>query len=194
MNLRKCVNQYSGYVRADAARNIDTVLRTGARLLAADPATSIATIAAQAGIDRRTVYRRFATREALIVAVFAAKLDAAERVLDAARLMEAPVAVALHRYVEGIIPGVRLWPVEVDRIGCGGKDIEARCRAIRDRMDAFVDRAVAEGLFRDDIPHEWIRVMLDHTVHLAARQFPDLGAPQCADLVVRTLLKGLGRA
>lgn len=178
-------------MRADAARNIDAVLRTGARLLAMDPATSIATIAAQAGIDRRTVYRRFATREALIAAVFAAKLDAAERVLDAARLMEAPVAVALHRYVEGIVPGVRQWPVEVRQLGCCD-DIEARCEAIRARMDAFVGRAVAEGFFRADVPHEWIRAMLDHTVHVAAHQFLDLGAPQCADLVVETLLNGLG--
>lgn len=179
-------------MRADAARNIDAVLRTGARLLAADPATSIATIAAQAGIDRRTVYRRFATREALIAAVFAAKLDSAERVLDAARLMEAPVSVALHRYVEGIIPGVRLWPVEINHLVGGDEDIEGRCRAIRARMDAFVDRAVTEGFFRDDVPHGWIRAMLDHTVHVAAHQFPDLAAPQCADLVVETLLKGLG--
>ena len=179
-------------MRADAARNIDAVLRTGARLLAADPATSIATIAAQAGIDRRTVYRRFATREALVAAVFAAKLDSAERVLDAARLMEAPVAVALHRYVEGTIPGVRLWPVEVNRLVGGDEGIEARCRAIRARMDAFVDRAVAEGFFRADVPPEWIRAMLDHTVHVAAHHFADLDAPQCADLVVETLLKGMG--
>src|ERR1700744_295553 len=103
-------------MRADAARNLDTVLQTGARLLAEDPATSIATIAAEAGVDRRTVYRRFATREALLAAVFQAKLDAAEHVLDDARLTEAPVAVALHRYVEGIIPVSRQWPVNVRRM------------------------------------------------------------------------------
>lgn len=179
-------------MRADAVRNVDAVLHTGARLLAADPATSIATIAAAAGVDRRTVYRRFATREALIAAVFTAKLDDAEQVLDAARLQEAPVAVALHRYVEGIIPSVRLWPVEIKRLDSGDEEIEARRRAVRGRLDAFVDRAVKEGFFRDDVSQEWMRAVLDHTVHLAARQFPDLAAPQCADLVVETLLKGLG--
>jgi AcrR family transcriptional regulator len=179
-------------VRADAARNIDAVLHTGARLLALDPATSIATIAAAAGVDRRTVYRRFATREALIAAVFTAKLDAAEEVLDAARLREAPVAVALHRYVEGIVPSVRHWPVEIKRLDSGDHEIEARRRAVRARLNEFVDRAVAEGFFRDDLPREWVRAVLDHTVQLAARQVPGLAAPQCADLVVETVLKGLG--
>jgi AcrR family transcriptional regulator len=179
-------------VRADAVRNIDAVLHTGARLLAADPTTSIAAIAAEAGVDRRTVYRRFATREALIAAMFIAKLDAAERVLDAARLTEAPVAVALHRYIEGIIPSVRMWPVEIKRLDSGDEDVEERRRAVRRRLAAFVDRAVDEGYFRDDLPREWVRAMLDQMVHLAAYEFPGLGAPQCADLVVETLLRGLG--
>jgi AcrR family transcriptional regulator len=176
-------------VRADAARNVDAVLHMGARLLAADPAASIAAIAAAAGVDRRTVYRRFATREALLAAVFTAKLDATEQAVDAARLTEASVAVALHRYVEGVIPAARLWPVD---IRSADEAIETRCRVVRDRVDAFVARAVAEGFFRADVPPDWIRVLLDRTVHLAAHQFPDLGAPQCADLVVDTVLNGLG--
>jgi len=181
-----------GAVRADAARNIDAVLHTGARLLAEDPATSIATIAAAAGVDRRTVYRRFATREALVAAMFEAKLDAAEQILDEARLTEAPVAVALHRYVEGIVPSVRQWPVEMKRL-VGDEAIEERRRAVRARLDTFVGRAVDEGLFRADLSVAWIRAVMDETVHLAAREFPDLEAPRCADLVVETLLRGLGK-
>jgi AcrR family transcriptional regulator len=73
-------------------------------------------IASTAGVDRTTVHRRFATGEALLSAVFQAKIDSAERVLDEARLMEAPVAVALHRYAEGIIPVSREWPVGTRRM------------------------------------------------------------------------------
>ena len=60
-----------------------------------------------------TIHRRFANREALLSAVFQAKLDSAERVLDEARLVESPLPVALHRYLEGIIPVSREWPVDM---------------------------------------------------------------------------------
>ncbi|MBQ0905437.1 TetR/AcrR family transcriptional regulator [Micromonospora sp. U21] len=55
----------------------------------------MSTIASTAGVDRRTVYRRFATREALISAVYTTKLDAVDLVFEQARLDEAPVPVAL---------------------------------------------------------------------------------------------------
>lgn len=88
-------------MRADAARNLELLLSTGARMLADDASASIAAIAAEAGVDRRTVYRRFASREELLAAVYQARYDAVEQAVDAARLDQAPVAVALHRYVEG---------------------------------------------------------------------------------------------
>jgi AcrR family transcriptional regulator len=180
-------------MRADAARNIDAVLRTGARLLAEDPATSIATIAAEAGVDRRTVYRRFTTREALLAAVFQAKLDSAERVLDDARLVEAPVAVALHRYVEGIVPVSREWPVDVRRMMRADPEAHARREQQSHRLDVFLRRAADDGLLRADMPPGWTRSVLDQLVDSVAHAFPRIEPPQAADLVVDTLLGGVGR-
>jgi AcrR family transcriptional regulator len=179
-------------MRADAARNLDAVLRTGARLLAEDPATSMAAIAAAAGVDRRTVYRRFANREALLAAVFAAKLDSSERVLDEARLTEAPVAVALHRYVEGIVPVAREWPADTRRMMLADPVAAARRQEQSARLDAFVERAAAEGLLDPGLPAGWARALLAGLVDTAAHRFPDLAPPQAADLVVRTLLAGAG--
>ncbi|MEV6365934.1 TetR/AcrR family transcriptional regulator [Micromonospora musae] len=179
-------------MRADAARNLDLVLRTGARLLAEDPATSMSTIASAAGVDRRTVYRRFATREALLSAVFMAKLDNVDLVFEQARLDEAPVQVALHRYVEGIVPVSRQWPVDMHRMMRGDPTAYARAREQSRRLDRFVERAVDEGLFRDDLPVGWLRALLDQVVSTAAHQFTDLAPPEAADRVVESLLNGIG--
>jgi AcrR family transcriptional regulator len=179
-------------MRADAARNLDAVLHTGARLLAQDPGISIATIAAEAGVDRRTVYRRFATREALLAAVFQAKLDASERVLDQARLTEAPVAVALHRYVEGIIPVSRQWPVNVRTMMHSDPAARDRREALSGRLDTFVTRAADEGLLRPDLPDGWARAVLDQLVDLIGHQFISLEPGPAADLVVGSLLSGIG--
>jgi AcrR family transcriptional regulator len=179
-------------MRADAARNLTAVLHAGARLLAEDPGTSMAAIAAAAGVDRTTVHRRFAHREALLSAVFQAKLDSTERVLDEARLTEAPVSVALHRYLEGIIPVSREWPLDTRRLM--QKDPHARARRQEQgaRLDAFLQRAIDEGHLRDDTDPAWARAVLDRLVDNAAHHFPDLSPPRAADLIARTLLQGLG--
>ncbi|MFD7552081.1 TetR/AcrR family transcriptional regulator [Streptomyces sp. NPDC059578] len=176
-------------MRADAERNLDAVLRTGARLLAADPGTSIATIAAVAGVDRRTVYRRFTTREELLAAVHTAKLDACEQVVAEARLTEAPVLVALHRYAEGIIAVSRRLPVDVRQVQDeAGAD---RLRRLLERLDGFMDRAVREGVIRPGLPDRWARSLLVHLTTMAAHEMPELTNAQGADMVVQSLTTGL---
>ncbi|MEU0914666.1 TetR/AcrR family transcriptional regulator [Streptomyces althioticus] len=179
-------------MRADAARNLTAVLRAGARLLAEDPGASMAAIAAAAGVDRTTVHRRFASREALLSAVFQAKLDSAEHVLDEARLTEAPVPVALHRYLEGIIPVSRQWPVDTRRMMQKDPEADIRRQEQSARLDAFVRRAIDEGYLRAGTDAAWARAVLDGLVDTAAHKFPAMEPPQAADLVAGTFLTGLG--
>jgi AcrR family transcriptional regulator len=183
---------YVGRVRADATRNVELVLRTGARLLADDPSASIAAIAAAAGVDRRTVYRRFASREELLAAVYRARLDAVEEAFEAARLREAPVAIALHRYVEGIIAVNRRWPVETSRM-VAEETIRERRKRLIDEVEVFLRRATDEGLLRSDLPPGWVAALLPPLMLHAAEELSELSAAQAADVVVDTLLRGVGR-
>ncbi|SNX88276.1 TetR family transcriptional regulator [Streptomyces sp. TLI_55] len=180
-----------GPVRADAARNLEAVLTTGARMLAADPGASIASIAAEAGVDRRTVYRRFANREDLLAAIYEARLTAIEDAIEDARLREAPVAVALHRYVENIIAVNRTWPVDLGRM-LAEDSVHTRRDAAMQEVDTFLARATDEGLLRRGLPDGWASALLPQLMHLVTRQLPELSPGQAADIVVDTLLNGLG--
>jgi AcrR family transcriptional regulator len=182
--------EYVSIMRADAARNLDAVLETGARLLAADSGTSITAIAAEAGVSRRLVHRR---REALEECVFQTKLEAIDAVLAEARLDSAPVAVALHRFVEGIIAVVRRYPIDPEQMR-GSAESYARMNGQRVRIAAFIRRAMDEGFIRSDLPDGMAMALLHATIDLLALQFPD-DEPACAaDIAVDTLLKGLGRS
>lgn len=180
-----------GAVRADAARNLEAVLTTGARMLAADPGASITSIATEAGVDRRTVYRRFASREDLLAAIYESRLTAIEHAIEDARLREAPVAVALHRYVENIITVNRTWPVDLTRM-LTDDSVHTRRDASIAEVDAFLQRATDEGLLRPGLPEGWASALLPQLMHLVSRQLPELSPGQAADVVVDTLLNGLG--
>ncbi|MEU1308088.1 helix-turn-helix domain-containing protein [Streptomyces cinnamoneus] len=160
-------------------------------MLAADPAVSITAIAAEAGVDRRTVYRSFASREELLAAIYEARLTAIEQATEDARLREAPVAVALHRYVEGIIGVNRTWPVDLGRMLADEPVRKRRERSVRELTD-FLRRATDEGLLRSGLPDGWVSAVLPQLMNIASRQLTDLSPAQAADTVVDTLLNGLG--
>ncbi|MEV5607464.1 TetR/AcrR family transcriptional regulator [Streptomyces sp. NPDC052225] len=160
-------------------------------MLAADPGTTIARIAAEAGVDRRTVYRRFASRDELLTAIHQARVTAIEAAVEDARLREAPVPVALHRYVENIIEVNRTWPVDLTHM-LADDAVRGRRDAVIDEVDTFLRRAVDEGVLRGDLPEGWAGELLPQLMHLVSRRMPELGAGQAADVVVDTLLHGLG--
>ncbi|NYV73509.1 TetR/AcrR family transcriptional regulator [Streptomyces sp. UH6] len=64
-------------LRADAERNRDRILAAARRLFAAEGlGVSMASVAREAGVGKATLSRRFATRDELISAVFADRMDA----------------------------------------------------------------------------------------------------------------------
>ncbi|MFF7892662.1 TetR/AcrR family transcriptional regulator [Streptomyces sp. NPDC007907] len=160
-------------------------------MLAADPGASIAAIAAEAGVDRRTVYRRFSSREDLLTAIYVSRLGAIEHAIADARLHEAPVGVALHRYVENIIAVNRTWLVDLARVLADDR-VRARRDACVREVDVFLERATSEGLLRPGLPPGWASALLPQLMHLVSRQMPALSPARAADVVVDTLLRGLG--
>lgn len=170
---------------------MEAVLSTGARMLADDPAASMSAIAAAAGVDRRTIYRRFASREELLQAIYIARLEAIEQAMATARFVESPVPVALHRYVEGIIGVNRTWPVDLTRMLHDPAIRERRARSV-EALDAFLRRAADEGLLRPGLPERWVSRVLQQMLHLGAEELPGRSDAEAADILVETFLHGTG--
>jgi len=63
-------------LRADARANRDRILEVARDALAADPEASLHSIAKAAGVGQGTLYRHFATREALALGVYRKEVDA----------------------------------------------------------------------------------------------------------------------
>ena len=92
--------QAAQQLRADAARNRETVLAAATRAFAtADAEPSMRAIARQAGVGVATLYRHFPTREALVGAVYE---DQVVRLTAGARdlLAEHPPATALRLWMD----------------------------------------------------------------------------------------------
>jgi AcrR family transcriptional regulator len=69
--------QSESALRADAERNRDRILAAARRLFASEGlGVSMAAVAREAGVGKATLGRRFATRQELINAVFADRMDA----------------------------------------------------------------------------------------------------------------------
>src|ERR1700712_1258271 len=86
--------------RADAQRNRDALIAAATTAFAtADDTVALETIARSAGVGIGTLYRHFATREALVEAVYAAELD--DVTASAASLLaELPPDQALRAWMQ----------------------------------------------------------------------------------------------
>jgi AcrR family transcriptional regulator len=92
-------------LRADARANRDRILDVAREAFAADPAASLNSIAKSAGVGAGTLYRRFPSREALVLGVYRAEIDA---LVDLA-----PQLLAEHSPLQSF----RLWCDRLAQLG-----------------------------------------------------------------------------
>ena len=111
--------------------------------------TSMADVAAAAGVSRATLYRYYPDREALLDALASNALaDAAARLADAG-LERAPVEQAIERIVRALIAvGDRYGVLVRERIEVDKAEAD---RLVGAPMRAVFARGVESGLFRQDL-------------------------------------------
>ena len=142
-------------MRADAERNRDAVVAAAGRLFAQRGLdVPLTEIARQAGVGIATLYRRFPTSEDLILAVFAAKMEAYAATAETALEVEDPW--------EGFCDYVR-WVCRMQAEDMGFADIlslapreaftQQSARAFR-AFTRLTRRAQQAGALREDFAHQ----------------------------------------
>src|SRR6185295_8714931 len=174
--------------RADAERNIASILDAALEALASDPDTSMAEIARRAGVVRATIYMHFPTREALLDAV---QEHATTQVADAIREAEpdrGEPEEALERVIRATCKQLSqfhgILALNISRLSA--KELRRRHLPMTTQFIPLLERGQADGVFRSDVSAEWLIAVIRAIVHLASTEL-QAGRLSQAD-VERTML------
>ncbi|MFE7794785.1 TetR/AcrR family transcriptional regulator [Streptomyces sp. NPDC057460] len=150
-------------LRADAERNRDRILAAARRLYATDGlGVSMASVAREAGVGKATLSRRFATREELITAVFADRMDAYAAAVTEALADPGPWH-GFTRYIEAICAmqaADRGFADVLTMTFPAAKALEERRAESYHGVVELITRAQRSGHLREDFTHQDVVILL----------------------------------
>jgi len=174
--------------RADAERNIASILDAALEALASDPDASMAEIARGAGVVRATIYMHFPTRDALLDAV---QEHATAQVADAIREAEpdrGEPEEALERVIRATWKQLSQFHgiLTLNMTRLSAKELRRRHLPMTTQFIPLLERGQADGVFRADVSAEWLIAVVRAIVHVASAEL-QAGRLAQAD-VERTML------
>lgn len=150
-------------LRADAERNRDRILAAARRLYATEGLNvSMASLAREAGVGKATLARRFATRDELVTAVFADRMDAYAGAVERA-LADPDPWHGFTGYIEavcGMQAADRGFADVLTMTFPAAKALEARRDEAYNGYVELVTRAKATGRLREDFSPEDLVILL----------------------------------
>jgi AcrR family transcriptional regulator len=138
--------------RADAQRNRDRILEVAAEAFAADPDTSLNTIAKRAAIGPGTLYRHFPTREDLVLEIYGREVERLSGTVDALLDELSPID-ALRTWFERLATYVRLKHGLGDALNTAAarQTIDATYAPVLAAIRQLLDAGAAAGVLRADL-------------------------------------------
>ncbi|HEX6698022.1 MAG TPA: TetR family transcriptional regulator [Solirubrobacteraceae bacterium] len=149
--------------QAEAARNHERLARAAREVLAATPDAPIAQVASHAGVGVATLYRRYASREALV----------AETWLESVREVEAQARLALDRarmfpwgafvgfMTASVASGMGALAAALAEAGAPTEDLVAAERRMNAAIGELLEVAQQAAAVRPDIGVEDVRLLFE---------------------------------
>jgi AcrR family transcriptional regulator len=180
-------------MRADAERNRGRLLDAACRTyMEQGPEAPLDAIARRAGLGIATLYRHFGDRTALLRAVAADVLAAAEAAGDRARAEEPDAFSALRRYMHDVLDGC--VPVLMPALGPAVREapeVRARLDAAAAVQRRLIDDAKAEGTLHPDVEFADIGLALTRFARPIAGDFDPAAEAALAHRHLELFVRGL---
>jgi TetR/AcrR family transcriptional regulator, mexCD-oprJ operon repressor len=158
--------------RADADRSVQVILTAALEALASDPDSSMAEIARRAGVVRATVYVHFPTRESLLDAVMEHAVGQVAEAMRQAEPERGEPKEALERVLlatwKQLSQFHSVLAINVNRLST--KELHRRHLPMTTQLVPLIERGRAEGVFRSDVPVEWLIAVARAIVHTASSE------------------------
>jgi AcrR family transcriptional regulator len=175
-------------------RQRSPLLDVVAEVLVLNPSASLAEVALAAGIGRTTLHKHYPKRDDLIRAVGHRALDLWEEAVD--KVGEDDDAErSLRDLVDAMLPiGPQLAFLWRTTAFDHDAEIHERWAAAEKRSRAVLLRAQESGLIAAEVPSWWLLPAFDSLIYSAMESMRTghLAPRFAADLVLRTLLRGIG--
>ncbi|WP_327287077.1 TetR/AcrR family transcriptional regulator [Streptomyces sp. NBC_01198] len=158
--------------RSDAERSIAAILDAALNCVPSEGDFNMSAIARTAGVSRVTLYSHFPTREALIDAALQRAFAQTHQALTELPLDQGPPQEVLAQLLSSswqvleqhrnlyLVASANLPP---DRL-------RAYAELVLDRIERLLARGRADGVFRDDLPLDWLVATVYTLMHLGAEQ------------------------
>jgi TetR/AcrR family transcriptional repressor of mexCD-oprJ operon len=165
------------------------IVAAAAEVLARDGAgASMADVAAAAGVARATVYRYFPTRQALLERLAAVAVEDAGARLAETQLQKVRAEEGVTRAVRALLEvGDYFTVLARERVRPDPEEYESRLIA---PLRQLFEQGQATGVFRDDIPTDWLTNALVDLVVSVVPSAPALGRDDTVEAVSGLFLDG----
>jgi AcrR family transcriptional regulator len=148
--------------RAEASRNDARVLDAARAVLTADPDASMADIARRAGVGIGTLYRRYPSKEALVLHLCQDGMERLEAVAHTALEREGDAWDVFAQFMEdGLEAGAGALGAVLAGTFTPTRELLATARRLYTAVAEVISRAQAAGVLRDDVTQEDVNLLFE---------------------------------
>jgi AcrR family transcriptional regulator len=182
--------------RADAERNITSIINAALEALAGDPDASMAEIARRAGVVRATGYMHFPTRESLLDAVMEHAVGQVAQATSGAEPTRGEPEEALERVLRATWHKLSdfhtLLAINTSRLSA--KELNRRHQPVMTLFVPLIERGQEKGAFRGDLPVAWHLAMIRAIAHAASAEVRSgrIEESSVEDAMIATVMNAVG--